>query len=42
MSEKIGGAEKTKLDEEFVEMERVSYLLRNLCWALPVMNTVGV
>ena len=24
MSEKIGGAEKTKLDEDFIEMERVS------------------
>lgn len=26
MSEKIGGAKGTELDDEFVEMERVSYL----------------
>lgn len=26
MSEKIGGAEATKLDDEFLEMEKVCYL----------------
>ena len=30
MSEKIGGAEKTKLDEEFMEMERVSFSIHNI------------
>ena len=30
MSEKIGGAEKTKLDEEFMEMERVSFNIHNI------------
>jgi len=32
MSEKIGGAKGTELDEEFIEMERVSNRLDNEKW----------
>lgn len=34
MSEKIGGAKGTELDDEFVEMERVSYLTGLLVYIL--------
>lgn len=30
VSEKVGGAEGTKLDEDFMEMEKVSFLQREL------------
>lgn len=32
LSEKISGAEGTKLDEDFMEMERVSSVLVSVCY----------